>query len=337
MGQRSGTESALAIVEAFLRERSWRQADLARHVGIRVPALRKRLAELCALGLPLSSEEDHPHVWWSVPNGWFPGSVVFGAKEIPDLVRQLSRMPRTAARERLLRRVLEAAPRPAVASHEPAALVTPASSEEEEAYLAIAEDSAMRRQALHLRYFTASRGEVEWRHGSVQRVVVGPPPRLIVVCHRTGTLKWFRIGNVLAARLDASVDYRAAEDAEIQHFLSQSLDGLHEPGGAYACAFVVREPEARWVARNLPGPMTVESIKAGIRVSTTTAGALRLARFVVGLGAAARAETPELARLVEELARGALEPRDDAALSRTEEERRPRTRSGSGSRRRGSP
>lgn len=310
MGRRSGTASAIAIMEAFLRERSWTQTSLARVVGLGVPALRKRLEELVGLGLPLTSERDHPDVWWSVPNGWYPGSVLFGAQEIPDLVRQLSRMPRSAARDRLLRRVLEAAPRQTVAAHTPTAVITPATNEEEEAYLGVAEDSAMRRQALHVRYFSANRGTVDWRHASVQRVVVGPPARLIVVCHRSGTLKWFRIGNVLRAHLDPNADYRTAPPGDIDRMLADSLDGFQQGEVAYPCSFLVREPEARWVGRNLPGPMNVETTDAGIRVTTTSAGVLRLARFVVGLGGAARAETPELARLVEELARGALD-RDD--------------------------
>jgi hypothetical protein len=60
------------------------------------------------------------------------------------------------------------------------------------------------------------------------------------------------------------------------------------------------------VKLNLPGPMTCEDTPAGIRVSAETSGLLRLARFVVGLGDAARAETTELARVVRELAEGAL-------------------------------
>lgn len=73
------------------------------------------------------------------------------------------------------------------------------------------------------------------------------------------------------------------------------------------CSFVVEEAEARWVVGNLPGPMEVESIPGGRRFTTITAGVLRLARFVVGLGGAARIETPELAAVARELARGALE------------------------------
>jgi hypothetical protein len=52
--------------------------------------------------------------------------------------------------------------------------------------------------------------------------------------------------------------------------------------------------------------MTVETCEGGIRVRTVTSGVLVIARFVVSLGGAAVAETPELADLVADLARGSL-------------------------------
>ncbi len=303
MGQRSGTESAIAIIQAFLVRRSWRQSELADRVGIRVPALRKRLAELETLGFPLRSKRQHPDVWWSLPKDWLPGSVMFAAADVPSLVRQLARGRRSAERDRLLRRVLEAAPR-GVAAPDLAAMVPPSGSAEEDAYLSLIEDVALR-QTLYFQYFTASRIDVAWRHASVQRVVTGPPARFLAVCHRDGKLKWFRVDAVLAARADTTVRFKKTDPAEVDRLLAESLDGFHA-GDAVPCAFHVRDPEARWVMKNLPGPMDIErDPRGGVRITTTTAGILRLARFVVGLGAAARAETPELARLVEELALGA--------------------------------
>ena len=147
---------------------------------------------------------------------------------------------------------------------------------------------------------------MEWRHASVQRVVIGPPARFVAVCHRDGALKWFRLDNVLGARLDSAVPHRVADPDRVDAMLKESVDGFHQ-GGVVSCSFVVRAPESRWVERNLPGSMSTEVIPGGLRFTTTTAGVLQLARYVVGLGAAARAETPELALLVAELARGALE------------------------------
>jgi predicted DNA-binding transcriptional regulator YafY len=306
MGQRSTTETVVTVLQAFLQRRSWKQADLARHADVTVAALRKHLNELSASGFPLVREDDHPHVWWSVPKGWFPGAVLFDSDSVPELLRQLSRLPRSAARDRLIRRILEAAPRqPASPSGAPTVL-TRQSTESEESYLPLAEDAATRRISLMFNYFTVSRGTVEWRHASVQRVVIGPPARFVAVCHRDSALKWFRLDNVLNARLDDTVPHRTADPGAVEAVLKESVDGFHH-GGAVLCAFFVRAPESRWVERNLPGSMNVEPAPDGLRFSTTTAGVLRLARHVVGLGAAARAETPELALLVAELARGALQ------------------------------
>jgi hypothetical protein len=52
--------------------------------------------------------------------------------------------------------------------------------------------------------------------------------------------------------------------------------------------------------------MACVDVPDGILVTAKTSGLLRVARFVVGLGAAATVQTPELRHLVEELARGAF-------------------------------
>src|SRR6476620_5587695 len=110
MGQRSSTSTIVAIVQAFLEERTWSQASLARRIDIAVPALRKRLEELQGSGFPLEREEDHPHVWWSVPKTWFPGAVVFKDADIGELLRQLARLPKGRSRDRLLELVVRQLP-----------------------------------------------------------------------------------------------------------------------------------------------------------------------------------------------------------------------------------
>jgi proteasome accessory factor C len=307
VGQRSSTETVVAIVQAFLQRRTWSQAELARHVGVAVPALRKRLNELTTSGFPLDREEDHPHVFWSVPKDWFPGGVVFSGEEVPDLLRQLAHLPRGAARDRLLAKVIESAPRRAALGTPAAALVTRVASPSEESWLPLCEDAAARRAALRVRYYTASRGAIEWRHVSVQRVVVGPPARLVAVCHRSGAIKWFRVDNVLGATVDEHEPFRAADVAAVEAFLATSLDGFHAGGAPSRCAFFVRDPEARWVQSSLLEPMRAEVVPGGIRVTLETSAPLVVARFVVSLGGAARAETPELRVHVAELARAALE------------------------------
>ncbi|MGH7297795.1 MAG: helix-turn-helix transcriptional regulator, partial [Polyangiaceae bacterium] len=260
--------------------------------------------ELQEKGMPLTREDDDPpHVYWNVPKHWFPGSVLFKQEEVPELLRQLRRVPQGPSRKRLLDLVLGRLPgmegaTPAVVSHE--------ESPQEEQYVSVVEDSASRRVALHLRYYTAARGDVSDRHASVHRVLVGPPVRFIVTCHRSGTLKTFRVDSIMNARLDPREPYRPATEAALDAFQKESLDGFHGGGEAQAFSFVVRNPEARWVKNNLLAGMQAEPVADGVRITANTTALGRLARFVVSLGEAATPETPALASEVATLARGAL-------------------------------
>ena len=304
MGQRSSAETVAAVVLAFLKHRTWKQADLATHVGVTVPAVRKRLLELSERGMPLTSEFDHPHVYWSVPRGWLPDAVAIDKDELPHLVRLVARSPRSAARDRLLRKLVRFE---RDVEGLTTTLVTRTASTQEETFLPLAEDAATRRIALRIHYFTASRGSLEWRHVSVQRVHAGDPTRLAAVCHRSGRLKWFRIDNVLSAHLDPETPYRPATAAAVDRFLAGTVDGFHDDGPDGAdCVLVVRRPESEWVQRNLLEGMRFEASETGIRIVAPSSALPRVARWVVGLGDAAICETPALAALVAALARGAL-------------------------------
>jgi hypothetical protein len=147
----------------------------------------------------------------------------------------------------------------------------------------------------------------EMRHASVHRVVLGPPARFVATCHRTGGLKWFRVENVSDAKLDAHEKFREADPKVVDAHLRASLDGFHEGGPPAKHVFFVSDPDARWVARNLMEAMQAEEVPGGIRVTVETSALTRLARFVVGLGAAAKPLTPGLEAEVTGLARGALE------------------------------
>jgi hypothetical protein len=111
----------------------------------------------------------------------------------------------------------------------------------------------------------------------------------------------------MAARLDATEPFLDVRDEEVAAFQRESLDGFHQGLPAQALVFTVRDPESRWVGRNLLEGMVSEPLGLGIRVTAKTAAPLRVARFVVGLGGAACAETRALAVLVRELATGALQ------------------------------
>lgn len=301
VGQRSAGESIAAIFQAFLTQRTWAQADLAREVGIHVPALKKQLAILETGGLPLTRDEDHPHVYWSVPQNWFPGGVVFDGEDLALLLRHLARAPRSEERDRLITsaaRSLTAG----TAGLDLSEIIEPADEAE---HLSTIEDSARKQTTLHCQYYSA-KGRVAWRHISVQRILLGPHARFVGVCHRSGQLKWFRADSVLDARLDQDVPFQTADATAIEAFLSASLDGFADSGTPTTHAFVVRNPEAGWVAKNLLKGMETEEVTDGLRVTAHTTALPILARFVVGLGDAARCESPILAEEVRNLAEGAL-------------------------------
>lgn len=306
MGRRSATESVAAIYEAFLTQRTWAQAELARTVGIQVPALRRRLEELAGHHMPLEREEEDAQVYWSVPRGWLPGGVSFPRGLTQDLLRLLWHSPRSTRRARLLGFLLGAVKVDPAAATAEGGIVTRPASEAEEELLPVVEDAMAQRVALSVRYQSARNREEETRHVSVHRVYMEPPARLAVVCHRSGTLKWFRVEFLRAARADPTEPFRPVDPAELEAFIASSIDGYHGPDRVEQHVFFVREPEARWVVRNLVEPMQHEPADGGVRVTAATAGATRVARFVVGLGAAARAETAALRAEVEALARGAL-------------------------------
>lgn len=306
MGQRGRTESVTAVMAALFTRKSWQQAELARQVGLSTEALRKLLREMVASGIEVEQSVEHPHVYWKRPKTWFPGGVLFKEELVPDLLRQLRRLSRSKVRERLLAVIAEQLPvRAKLAAAPP--VVTRTSSEQEETYVPIIEDSAARKIPLFMKYLTTSRGKISDRHASVHLVDPGPPARFIATCHRNDDLRWFRVDSLVSGRVDDRERFRDHDAAAVSAFRAASLDGYKGEGAPIACSFFVRDPEARWVCNNLLEGMQVETLHDGIRVRIETSAVLRLARFVVGFGAAAKPETSVLAETVIDLARGALE------------------------------
>ena len=302
MGQRSQSETLSAILKAFLDQRTWKQADLARRVGVQAATIKKQLEELRASGVPLESEKDHPHVFWSVPKSWYPGGVLFSGEQIAELFRQLSRLPKSKGRDQLIETVRRFVP-----AHEaPGAVVAPEVTAREEQFLPVIEDAATQKVALRFRYYSASRGSEDVRHASVHRVTPSPRASFLATCHRTGELKSFRVENVSEAKLDPKEAFRPADPEALEAHGRASLDGFHGSGATTKESFFVSDPDARWVARNLPEGMLPEPVPGGIRVTVETSALPVLGRFVVGLGAAAKPLTPALQGEVARLARGAL-------------------------------
>lgn len=314
MGRRTATETLARVYQAFLLQRTWRQPELAARVGVSVDALRSALRDLQDAHMPLVKDEDGAHVFWSVPKSWFPGGVALDRETAGALVRELWRRPGTAANRRLLERLLSGLPSSDPLREAGAYLVVRDASGAEEAFLAVIEDARAKRMALHIQYYSTTSG-LSRRHVSVQLVFPESPARFIAICHRAGELRWFRLDGVTAVQEDATTRYLHPPRDALEEFVTRSADGFHEGEVAIEHRFFVSDPDARWVVRNLFSPFVADPVVGGVIIRGQTAGCTRIARFVVGLGAAARAESEPLRTVVAELARGALAEATETSIA----------------------
>ena len=309
MGRRSGTETAFAILRAFVERRLWRQADLARRLEITVPSLRKHLATMATLH-PLTMRKDHPDVFWELPRDWSPSGVTLDRSDVAAIMRLLARGPKTQERERLLALLLRKQPTAPRSENVVATTV----DEEEGRFLPVVEDAAAAMVTLRMKYTSARRGETDWRDASVARIYPGPPARFLATCHRNSELRMFRVSSIANACLALEEPFQRAQPSDVERRERDSVDGWFDdnPG---TISFFVSSPHDRWVRRNLKPGMRVEAVDGGARVTAAAAGLVAVARFVVSLGEAAEAETESLAIVVRDLALGALKVPSPKALS----------------------
>src|SRR5690606_37856893 len=143
---------------AFIDRRTWSQADLARRLETTPATIRRYLGELQAGGFKLERDEDHPHVYWSVPKNWMPGALAFNAEEAADVLRLLARAPRGALRDRVLTLALERLANlgPKSRGFDPRAVRPAEVTPDEEKWLDLLEDAAAKQVALKMRYLSTS-------------------------------------------------------------------------------------------------------------------------------------------------------------------------------------
>lgn len=299
MGTRSSTGSLTRIFQALLRQNTWRQVELAQEVGLRVPALRRCMMELKEEGFPLHQDQEPPHVYWSVPSNWIPGGVMLGAEESREVVRHLLRAPPSAARDQILRRLTQAAPGgPTAAGSTQVETTAPRWTD-------LLEDAAQKGIVLLFAYRSV-RGAVEDRVVSVQRVVFGEVLRVVGWCHRDAKLKWWRAERIVGATALSERTFVRRPGEEVDAWVAESVSHYRD-GERQTHAFVVAAAEAAWVRSNLPQCTSrEEELPDGLRIVVEGSGLVPLARFVVGLGGAARCESEALRDAVRELAQEAL-------------------------------
>ena len=171
MGRKSSTESVAGVLLAFLQSRTWKQVELARHVGLQTKSLRRILNDLSKGGLRLEQEQDPPHVYWSVPKTWFPGGVAFRGDELSELVRVLQLAPQSPGRDRLLGTIATTATglRGTATAN---AILTRSLSPNEENVLAKLQESAYSDQLEHLflQHLSTQSGGLERRRSAATSV-----------------------------------------------------------------------------------------------------------------------------------------------------------------------
>ncbi len=189
MGRRSATDTALQLLTAFMRQQTWTQAELAKEVDVSTKVIRKHLTSLAEFGMPLEREEEHPHVYWSVPKSWVPAGLMLSQDQCNELVRHLARLNTEQERERafgiLLGRELQL-PEETVSRDAKVDLER----------LARIEEAALEKKALELSYQSASADAPSSRVVSVQQVHYAPHYRFVGYCHRDARLKWYRVDAV---------------------------------------------------------------------------------------------------------------------------------------------
>jgi predicted DNA-binding transcriptional regulator YafY len=303
VGQKSRSETIAHVLVTLMRERSAKQADLARALDTSPRVIRQCITDLQEAGMPIERDEEHPHVFYSVPHGWIPHGAVLPEAEVDAILRVLARVPsEQVRREAIAARLGTERPWAKV----PLALEDSLSTSELET-LEDLEDSAYSRTAARVSYHSPERGSVEWRHLSVQRVAYHERPmRLLALCHRSRTLKWFRLDRVQAVELDRREPFSAAPEDAIEDIVTNTLLGFHDNGPRVACRFVIDAPVHRWFVPMLGRRAEVEPHGQAVRVTLHTAAVQVLARELVGLGGAVTVETPELRAAVRTLAEGAL-------------------------------
>lgn len=178
-----------------------------------------------------------------------------------------------------------------------------------------AEEAISKERRFEGRYYSSASGDRSERVLSPYHLSLSPRPRLVAFCHRDRTLKWFRLDGFDRVRV-TDEPREPIEAATLAAFLEASVDGFHD-GTASELSFLVDAPDSRWVRRNLPSGMRLDPThrsSTSIRV-LARGGLLVVARFVVGLGAAARVESPELRDAVVALAKSALDAADPRAIN----------------------
>lgn len=295
VGRKAKDETVAKVLQAFLERRTWRQADLRRRVDVGPKRMRAILMSLVESGTPLQREEEHPHVYWSVPAKWFPGGLALTPEEHADLLRCLLRLEAEPTRDALIEKVVTS-----VKSGTAMPVVSVGEIGVAGEVLSILEDAVRDRVAVDLRY------RKTWRTVTPAHLELRPRPRLVAACHKAKSLRWFRLERVSRAVIALDTAPQLPTPDELAEFLAASVDGYHGAQSSPELWFEVAKDSADWVTANLPKGVSHEHSPRCVRVSGGSRGLEPLARFAVSLGDVALRMSPALASEVARIAGAAL-------------------------------
>jgi predicted DNA-binding transcriptional regulator YafY len=309
MGARSKTETPLRVLAALLEQRTWKQAELARHVGVETQTVKRCLEELEAAGVLLEREEDHPHVYWSVPKSWLPDGVNLPRDLLVDLLRRLARAAAGGERDRLLTHLVSAAPELGdMVARVQAAHVSDGVGFSSTVMAAL--EDAWDSHAVVLMYRKSRKAPVEPRVCS-PACFVDRHQHLLARCHTTGLARRFRLDRIVQVHSAVDETYRPLSDAEMQEQLAGAVDGFRAPGPLVDVRFRLLGPasDIAWMLEYLPEDLEIEDLAQGFLVHGQTGALGKLAAKLVSFGAVVRYDDEglrEAARQVVEAAGVAL-------------------------------
>jgi predicted DNA-binding transcriptional regulator YafY len=288
MGARSNTETPLRLLAALLEQRTWTQAELARRVGVQPQTVKRCLEELADAHVPLERDEDHPHVYWSVPQSWLPEGVHLPRAHFVDLLRRVARGAAPAERDPLLKHLVDAAPSLGGMVARIQEAHVPADAPLSSALLAQLED-AWDSHAVILSYRKTRGGGAELRYCSPARFV-DRYQHLLARCHQTGRAKRFRLDRILQVTPAVGVDYKPLSEEELRDALTGAVDGFRAPGPLVSVRFrlVGDEAQVGWMVEQLPEDLVVEAVASGYLVYGETGALGKLAEKLVTFGAVVR-------------------------------------------------
>lgn len=305
MGARSKTETALRVLAALLEQRTWKQAELARHVGVETQTVKRCMEELEAAGVPLESQKDHPHVYWSVPKSWLPHGVTLPRELLVDMLRRVARSAMPGEHDRLLAHLVLATPElREMVTRVQAAHVADGTGFSSTVMAAL--EDACDSHAVVLMYRKSRRAPLESRVCSPARFV-DRHQHLLVRCHVTGLSRRFRLNRIEQVHPVPDELYRPLTDDEVTQQLAGAVDGFRAPGDLVDVRFRLmgRPAEVGWMVEDLPEDLNVEDLPHGFLIHGQTGALQKLAAKLVTWGEVVRYDDEALRAAAEQVVQAA--------------------------------